>query len=347
MGLSIILYCFEIAYVSLEKALVKKKVCLSCVLKILTMNIKCSLPCNNIEIKNQKPIILFTEFTLEKCHQILSLRKSRKYKFSDFNLPSCVDNISGYHTGCYRRFTAISKIQSKDEPIYESSNADLSEVLQSSNSESTSIGLRETKNASTKNCIFCNRVLKCIKQNKKENVISGHKSTLEHIICNATLLKNDGVYQKLIDCRKNECIRYHKTCLAVFSQKAKNFENSSKILGSRSAHKLAFASVCDFIEDHLLNLKEVHLFEDVDMYEQKLCENEKSLTFSTKWLKDKILSSYQGKIVIKKIKNQTLILDANLEDYQESILSDTFTSIKLQSILRNIAYKVRKEIMEL
>lgn len=59
--------------------------------------------------RNSGIIKLFTEKSLEKCSKVLQIRKLNNYKFSDVNLPNTVDKFSGYHSACYRAFTAVAK----------------------------------------------------------------------------------------------------------------------------------------------------------------------------------------------------------------------------------------------
>ena len=59
--------------------------------------------------KDEKPIVLFADDSLEKCRKILEVRKLEQRKFMDDCVPSSVDENSGYHMDCYRRFTALVK----------------------------------------------------------------------------------------------------------------------------------------------------------------------------------------------------------------------------------------------
>ena len=59
--------------------------------------------------KDEEPIVLFADDSLEKCRKILEVRKLEKRKYMDVCVPSFVDENSGYHMDCYRRFTALVK----------------------------------------------------------------------------------------------------------------------------------------------------------------------------------------------------------------------------------------------
>lgn len=59
------------------------------------------------------PIVLFTEETFRKCKESENVYKARSNPcvLSYLEVPSNLDNSSGYHTTCYRRCTATSKKQ--------------------------------------------------------------------------------------------------------------------------------------------------------------------------------------------------------------------------------------------
>lgn len=53
-------------------------------------------------------VILFKQSTLQKCHEIFKARSGSRSKWSNVKLPSVIDSLSGYHTSCYRNYTAYS-----------------------------------------------------------------------------------------------------------------------------------------------------------------------------------------------------------------------------------------------
>lgn len=65
---------------------------------------------------NEK-VILFTKETLEICKNKKEIRdqtKKKKSKFDNIVLPAVPDDISGYHSMCYRYFCAGVKNPKKD-----------------------------------------------------------------------------------------------------------------------------------------------------------------------------------------------------------------------------------------
>lgn len=72
----------------------------------MTSVTKCVFCCDNADTK----IILFKEDILQKCTDILKVRVAYKFKYA-YNdvLPATPDEINGYHTTCYKTFTAIKQ----------------------------------------------------------------------------------------------------------------------------------------------------------------------------------------------------------------------------------------------
>lgn len=57
----------------------------------------------------QKSLKLFTQETLDKCKLISCVRKRLSLKHGLYTIPNTPDVIHGYHSTCYRQYTAIKK----------------------------------------------------------------------------------------------------------------------------------------------------------------------------------------------------------------------------------------------
>lgn len=78
--------------------------------------------CVFCKIKKGK-LNLFTQDTLNKCTDILKIRKEHNLKFQNVNFPSVLSDIEGYHVKCYRNFMAlISKYKLTSTAIESSSS---------------------------------------------------------------------------------------------------------------------------------------------------------------------------------------------------------------------------------
>lgn len=60
-----------------------------------------------------------TEDKFLKCSEILELKKKHQLVFSDVVLPSQLSGHEGYHSKCYKRFTALSKKYKKSAELSE------------------------------------------------------------------------------------------------------------------------------------------------------------------------------------------------------------------------------------
>ena len=54
-------------------------------------------------------IVQFTEEKFAKCLEILQIKKKYQLVYSDVILPAKLSGLEGYHSGCYRRFTALAQ----------------------------------------------------------------------------------------------------------------------------------------------------------------------------------------------------------------------------------------------
>lgn len=63
--------------------------------------------------KTDDGVLLFTQRTFKKCSDILEKRRQFKLKFNDISLPSEVSTTDGYHSHCYRNFTAVNDVYLK------------------------------------------------------------------------------------------------------------------------------------------------------------------------------------------------------------------------------------------
>ena len=59
--------------------------------------------------KNDDGITLFNKETFKKCSDVLRVRVAYKFKYNEVILPTTLDGISGYHTTCYKTFTALKR----------------------------------------------------------------------------------------------------------------------------------------------------------------------------------------------------------------------------------------------
>ena len=71
----------------------------------MSSNLSCVFKCEAVSGK----IIKFTEENLQQCREKLRIRVALKMKYNDIVFPDCVDDVSGYHSGCRKNFLAVPK----------------------------------------------------------------------------------------------------------------------------------------------------------------------------------------------------------------------------------------------
>ena len=98
---------------------------------------------------------MFTTTGLQKCNEILMIRKLKGLKYQNVTLPETTGGSEGYHPGCYRRFTALNK-------NYMSSDPDASTSTYTTRSNVSDLPTTST-GVLMKVCIFCE------KKDKKHN----------------------------------------------------------------------------------------------------------------------------------------------------------------------------------
>lgn len=60
-------------------------------------------------LKKSESVKLFAIEQLAKCRKVLEIREKIKLSMHDVKLPNEVSSTSGYHSQCYRVFTALPK----------------------------------------------------------------------------------------------------------------------------------------------------------------------------------------------------------------------------------------------
>lgn len=122
------------------------------------------------DVKVSEEIKLFGAETFKKCQLALCCRRKYNLKFSDIQFPHQDYQHLGYHTSCYRKFTAIKKdkidtITASDiENIIYKGNLTIYEKksTEENNQRPTRSKKNFLKNSNTsilkRSCIFCNKV---------------------------------------------------------------------------------------------------------------------------------------------------------------------------------------------
>lgn len=315
----------------------------------------------------------FTGETFKKCQLALSCRRKFNMKYADIQFPYQQDfSLLGYHSSCYRRFTAIKK-----KYMDTITNNDLNEFLLSHHSiepEPTEVNLNISKkikdtrsktlylkNRNTgilkKTCIFCNKVF--IYKNKKRIGLSAcqTKNFEAKIQQYATLLKDEDMLSKIkdVDFVAKE-IHYHRLCRTKYTFKVKKQRHIKNKHGDwytkRNFHKDALKEFKEFMK--------MNIFENMDAYfltnlhniycqyffDSSISKNSQSKTtnFSNAHLLRKLKCIYKEKIGITKYKGKLIVHSSRL-DPRNAIHICTSKIKTLDTAIENVAFKIRREIL--
>ncbi|KAK9876673.1 hypothetical protein WA026_014051 [Henosepilachna vigintioctopunctata] len=63
---------------------------------------------------SEDKIIIFDEETLQKCREMLTIRKKSGSKYGDVTLPETVNEEDGYHSKCFKKFVRPKEKQHDD-----------------------------------------------------------------------------------------------------------------------------------------------------------------------------------------------------------------------------------------
>ena len=314
-------------------------------------------------------ILSFNDESLQYCKRVLQLRQDSKLKYSNVQIPENVDDHNGYHLQCYKRFTALSKLQREKlnevvpTPSTPVNKAEKNTRLLRSELESPSSC--NSTGVFTKVCLFCDRVEFQLNY-KKHTLIS---CTTNEIGLNvsrfAKMLNDEPMLVKIKDvCFVAKEIHYHALCRTRYQMKAEQMSSQDKrSLGhcdgsindwhlSRQIHKQSFEIVCHFIDEFILQKKEVYMIKELNkLYMAALGDlggiEFKDVDISSDKLAKKINDKYGEQVTIEKgqTKKGNLIYSSQL-DHSEFIRAEVSDETKTRAKIRNVAYKLREIIME-
>ena len=343
----------------------------------------CCLHCAH---DSKGPIILFNQESLLKVQDILKLRKIEGLKYGTFDIPTTVETKNGYHMDCYRKFTALSKSQRnkleklKQKPVDTSSNNKTLSGIQENNkiygnSQNTSSSMTKrsdiTSPKPSKTGIFPNACLFCNQQRKRvsgeeQKLVNVETKNFENSIRKYVEWKNDVLLSARlsgVDFAAKE-IKYHAICRLQYQTEAEGMHNQAlRAAGmvsvsdegtsvwhqNRQAHKKAFEALCSYLQEVVIENKEVLLLTEVNNYYQHLLHefqgNDIEVTSSAQKLEEKIKKHYEEKISIVngKKKRGNIIFGCSLS-LEEAVQKLNVKGDDVKAKVRDIALLLREEI---
>ena len=219
----------------------------------------------------------------------MNVRKFNNLTHADCALPSLPDTTTGYHSACYRSFTAVRSAYKelyddhpKNSPLPATAEPDdsissVSADRRSMRSDNPVKLIDSSSRIFNKICLFCKSANKKYKEQKQRliqvNIQQYDDQTDEryspfqrNVIKYAEILKDDEMLSemKFVDAVAKEVV-YHNICRVRYQTKAEAMApKDEKSAGSspwhrdREAHTGAYNVVCKFVEQRIIENKEFH-----------------------------------------------------------------------------------------
>lgn len=306
-------------------------------------------------------LALFTEQTLEKCKSVLSVRNAHNLKYRGLCLPTAVDEISGYHSGCYRNFTAVAKKYFDQSPSILLGNSP--EEIPNHGQEPSASSLRQipmepsqdvSNNSSTqgtsKVSIFCGNERKTVKR-KLQKLCIGKKDSLHTIKKYASEIHDLEMLKKIEGCETSNEVPYHCTCRYAYEYKS-SVQNRQKTTWhtSREQHKQAFDKLADYLKNEIVEGRRSIFFSSLcsvytEIFSQISGDNVETgsdLSFSEQHLEKKIKSKFCNQVKIVIMHHRKIVVSA--EGIDNHIDESIFKSLEEEDVLQRAALILKRDL---
>ena len=220
--------------------------------------------------ENLKPFTDKTWSSVINAASVHSTLKSDKYAevTQEILLAKDTDRGCGYHTVCYRLYTAVKRPKTTSKKSKKACvNTRFHSVLPKSDKKGLLKG----------SCIFCGKARKVIKgkNEKRRRVQTGDGS--DAINLRAEYSKNDRIKilvrsgVKLIE----KEAEYHNSCRLIFNNETAHYlDQGEKEKSCRFYHTKAFSSILSYIKSEVItNSKPVLISDLVNMYKAEYCNS--------------------------------------------------------------------------
>lgn len=231
-----------------------------------------------------KTFKLFTDETVRKCKFLLEVPKRLSLKHNFLDIPNVPDQINGYHSSCYRIFTAVKTadiekfnslpdLEVLPEPTVENtSNEDLDHNILTR--QKVNLPLKSSTTGIFKNvCIFCNNFFLYYKR-KKYGLIPVRTINVQNSIMSSVKVLDDTKMRLKVDnidfIAKE--VKYHQVCRVFYQNKAKRRQRKNKKIKmtlwkqEREAHKKCLDILKEFITSEIIEKGKVFYFFNIRDY---------------------------------------------------------------------------------
>ena len=286
-----------------------------------------------------EPLKPFDEVSWAKVVDIHQRRHSvfTSSKFFAITLPDKLDSSMGYHSKCYKNFTALPS-----KPEQSSSKAQSEESLallrsHVSHPSTSSSGVFEQK------CIFCNKVRKKISRDKPEELLTTVEYSHGEISIQAAAerLNDTDLLAKIsgLDLIAKE-LKFHHSCRRSYTSKAKRLRDDASSQ-EPSAHEQALAAVKSHVQETLIdNQGAEKLASLLQRYTDALGYDETA--YSAQKLCDRLLKDFPGALkTYKRTNKEGLVLYNHLLETEVAYRRANFDPHSL----KEAAFYLRKCIL--
>jgi hypothetical protein len=247
----------------------------------------------------EKDIRQFDDDTWNKVKEADRARhaKFKESKYFSIVLPNEYGKGQGYHSQCFKNFTAITGVKevAKDE----------TRLMSHSLRSEVDHPIASTSGVFRKECIFCRHVTKSAGRLKKELLASVETDQGEDSIrAAAEALHDERLITLLsgIDLKAKE-VKYHHSCRKEYMNRAKNFQGAKIIPSEKTRQEDAFRLLKEYIDTTLVENEGAEYMSS--LYRKYLLfygTEDESIDeiISSRWLCEKVLECYPN--ALKKCK---------------------------------------------
>ncbi|XP_063977427.1 uncharacterized protein LOC135162657 [Diachasmimorpha longicaudata] len=312
------------------------------------------------EYKNERSI-LFTERSLQRCKEVLQIRKDNQLKFKDVILPTFVNNTDGYHTKCYKYFTALTRgyrqgtesVNDKQPPTLEISFTGESSYHDQHQLWSNNDTTAENTNVFQKNaalCFFCGRNKKKYK-GTTESLRMGDKQSLKAIVEGYSTAVEDPDILERFDTLATQDVSYHRSCKMAYHNKAKQPVEPPQIGWhvNRDPHQAAYAEISQIIEDNVIQRGQCYFLTSIYYYYLDALQKIEEETLDTycnictkKDLEAEVLNTFGNRIKMVTVHDRRVVSPP----YHEGLDDEAFSRLEEAEILQKAALILRNRILE-
>ncbi len=219
----------------------------------MSRKLVCCLHSSNVS--NNLPVKKFDSSKLQKCQEILLLRKDLNYKLADITLPDAVDDFNGYHSQCYKKFTSISLKKRKSANTEVSgevppcTSSQCSPPISNSNEEIDNAMTVCEEQVSDLRCVICGD------GNTRQELNIAKSDTLTELMPYLSETQKAEVHRRVEQFIE---INWHPNCRRKIKKNASSTLgfSESNWLHLRRAHERAFSDLVNHIEENILQRNE-------------------------------------------------------------------------------------------